>query len=281
MSVLEHRRHGRADCSALLDQLAVWENHRGYAGSDLHVGDVGWALKEPDDRLGLHAWWAGDRLVACALVEPGLMRPRFAPEARADLLVAEAVAEVAERQEGEAWSDAEAGSAYRALLVSRGWRADAEPWVVLYADLTGPPPAPVPGVAPTGADVAARVAVQRAGFDGSTFTADAWALMASGPRFDPSLDLVARDDDGRPVAIATAWSAGVGRCGYLEPVATHRDHRGRGHGKRVVRAALAALADAGCSGAAVATPGSNVGGVALYESAGLHTVELIHALHRS
>ena len=79
-------------------------------------------------------------------------------------------------------------------------------------------------------DVADRVAVQRAAFESSTFSVPRWRLMAAGPAYDRQLDLLARDEDGTPVAAGTAWSAGPGRCGLLEPVGTHRDHQRRGHG---------------------------------------------------
>jgi len=113
---------------------------------------------------------------------------------------------------------------------------------------------------------------------GSTFTADAWRRMADGHGFQPALDLIARDPVGAPVAVATAWSAGRGRCGILEPVATHADHRGRGHGRRVVQAALHALAATGASGAAVMTPSSNGAAVALYESTGMRQIETAQGL---
>ncbi|WP_330932830.1 GNAT family N-acetyltransferase [Cellulosimicrobium cellulans] len=48
----------------------------------------------------------------------------------------------------------------------------------------------------------------------------------------------------------------------------HADHRGRGLGRAVTLAGLAALRELGASSALVATPASNVGGVATYVSAG-------------
>jgi len=97
---------------------------------------------------------------------------------------------------------------------------------------------------------------------------------------DPALDLLARDADGQPVAAATAWAAGPGRCGILEPMGTHRAARGRGHGRGVVLAALAALARAGASGVTVHTPASNSGAVATYVSCGLRPLQSTEALVR-
>ena len=178
------------------------------------------------------------------------------------------------------WSDAQPDSLPRAELVARGWRLDPDPWVALHVDLTGTSTPPVVGVDPTGTDVDARVGVQRAGFDRSTFTSDAWHRIAGSPGFRPELDLVARDPVGVPVAVATAWTAGPGRGGILEPVATSAEHRGKGHDRRVVPAALAALAAAGASGGSVATPGSNGPAVAFYESAGMRQVERRQGLVR-
>ncbi|MFB4278300.1 GNAT family N-acetyltransferase [Nonomuraea sp. MTCD27] len=70
------------------------------------------------------------------------------------------------------------------------------------------------------------------------------------------------------VVAATGWFAGAGRCGPLEPVGTHPDHRGHGYGRDAVLGACAALADRGASAVAVVTPSTNDAAVALYRSAG-------------
>lgn len=74
-----------------------------------------------------------------------------------------------------------------------------------------------------------RVAVQRAAFDGSTYTLDQWRLVAGGPAYRPDLDLVVYAD-GAPAAVATGWTAGEGRCGLIEPLGTDPAYRGRGLG---------------------------------------------------
>ncbi|MGW6228716.1 GNAT family N-acetyltransferase, partial [Cellulosimicrobium cellulans] len=70
------------------------------------------------------------------------------------------------------------------------------------------------------------------------------------------------------VAVIGVWSAGPGRPGLIEPMGVHAAHRGRGLGRAVTLAGLAALRELGSSSALVATPASNVGGVATYVSAG-------------
>ena len=72
--------------------------------------------------------------------------------------------------------------------------------------------------------------------------------------------------------------AGVG---ILEPVATHREHRRAGHGRRVVHAAFDALAAVGASGVAVCTPGTNAGAIGLYVAAGMRPIETLQDLTRT
>jgi len=291
---ITRRTFGRADCAELVAALSTWQPFGGHV-TGLHPGDIGWHLRLPDEQIDgtLHGWWRGDRLVAVALIEGVIARPQIAPGCGTDREVCEAVATVVAGMPGdEVWTDAEPGSLLRTLLVARGWELDRDVWVALHLPFTAGwdelapavlrEAAAVEGVAPTAtdADVHDRVAVQQVAFRQSTFAVEAWHRMAAGPGFDPSLDLLARDDDGVPVAAATAWAAGRDRCGILEPVGTHHEHRGRGHGRRVVLAAINALHRTGASGVAVATPGRNQPGIALYRSCGLRPVESLQALTR-
>lgn len=282
---LEQRHHDRNDVAELLEAMSTWEPPGGHVAG-LHVGDVGWHLRMSDEEIArtLTGWWRGGRLVAAAIVEPGLVRPRLAPDCHHDAEVCAAVADVVDgvpdAETGQAASEAQSGSLLRTMLVSRGWSPDPAVWTALYVDL-GSWTDPMPDrVEATGDHVEDRVTVQRNGFDRSTFTAEAWRRMAAGPGFDPALDLVARNEEGVAVAAGTAWSAGPDRCGILEPVSTHREHRRQGHGRRLIRGCLAALAAAGASGASVCTPSSNSGAVDAYVSAGMRPVETLQDLTR-
>ncbi|HEX4832465.1 MAG TPA: GNAT family N-acetyltransferase [Trebonia sp.] len=113
-----------------------------------------------------------------------------------------------------------------------------------------------------------RAAVQRAAFDGSTFSAGRWQAMAAGPAYADARCLVGRDDEGAAVAAATAWSAGPGRPGLLEPAGVHRDHRRRGYGTAITLAAAAMLRELGASSAVVCTRAANTRAVATYQAAG-------------
>jgi GNAT superfamily N-acetyltransferase len=279
------KRLGREQLDELIETLRAWETPGGYP-LGLHAGDVGWHARLPDNQLDgtVRVLELDGDVAAAGLFEPGLARPRLAPGCETDPDVCTALADEIGTDPGEqVWSDAAPGSLLRTTLSARGWTLDPEPWVALYrplstadTDLGDALVRPVQG----SHDVADRVAVQRAAFDGSTFTVAAWHRMSSTAAYDPALDLLARDGDGAPVAAATAWSAGPGRSAILEPVGSHPEHRGGGHGRRVVLAALGALARAGASGVTVHTPADNRTAVAAYQSCGLRPLHSTEALVR-
>lgn len=239
-------------------------------GSLLVVRD-GTAVDAPVVAVGLRD---GAQTLRCA-VEPARAHD---PE----LAMALADAVEALLSPGEASVDGLPLAGWRAVLADRGWAADPDPWVALHRTLAGAPTVLSEGIAPVSAerDVADRVAVQRAAFEGSTFTVPRWSRMARGPSYDGSLDLLARAADGTPVAAGTAWTAGPGRCAVLEPVGTHRDHQRHGHGRRLLDSLCAALAVTGASSVAVATPASNEAAVAAYTAAGFRALGLLTAQRR-
>jgi GNAT superfamily N-acetyltransferase len=271
----------------VVDCLHSWIPEGCYAAV-LHAGDVGWQLRLDDDVVesSLTVIRDGVDIVAVAIADgPSLLRPAIRPDRVHDLAIAELLAdnvEAAPRTE-EAWCEAPSGSALRSVLSARGWRLDPDPWAVLYKPLAavdGEYADPLTGPLRNDNDIADRVEVQRSAFTGSTFTVPRWHQMASGPGYDPSLDLLRRDITGVPVAAATGWSAGTGRSGILEPVGVHADFGGRGHGKAVSMAVIGALARAGASGVTVHTPVSNSAAVRTYEGCGLRQVETTQAMYR-
>jgi GNAT superfamily N-acetyltransferase len=278
----------RAGAGAAVDALMAWQAPGCYP-TGLHAGDVGWQLRMDDDVVDRSLLMVRDGadVVAVALLDqPSVLRPAFRPDRAHDLQLARLLADLAEGiDEGasSSWSEAPGGSALRTELSSRGWTIDPDTWTVLYRPLTsGDADDDDPQSHPLAddGDIADRVEVQRSAFEGSTFTVQRWHQMAAGPGYDPALDLLRRSDDGTPVAAATGWSAGRGRCGILEPVAAHPDFAGHGHGRAVSRAVIAALARAGASGVAVHTPLTNAGAVRAYEACGMRQVELTTDLVR-
>lgn len=247
------------------------------APMQLHPGDLGWFW-----RFGAEATatavrtWSRDRqILAVGLLDgPELLRLTIAPDAHRDEELAQQLVEdVTEPErgvliEGRVNVEAPTGALVQDLLFQDGWNTD-EPWTPLRRDLTAPvkdPGVRIEVIGPEQAHV--RTAVQRASFDGSTFTDERWHAMAAGLPYADARCLVAYDDQGNAVAAVTVWSAGPGKPGLLEPMGVHRDHRGHGHGKAITVAAAAALQELGSSSAIVCTPSSYVGAVATYKSAG-------------
>lgn len=278
-------RAGRSEAAGLAAALAAWTPPT-WAGQ-LHPGDVGWQLRLEDDQVDGSFLVVRDArtVVAVGLVDgPHALRLAVDPARSHDPALAGSLADALEDVvgEGEAWADGAPLAAWRAALADRGWRAASDSWVALHRSLAGSGGSLPAGVAPVAGehDVADRVAVQRAAFEGSTFTVARWGLMADGPTYHHELDLLARDADGTPVAAGTAWSAGPGRCAVLEPVGTHRDHQRLGHGRRLLAGLCSQLAAAGAASVAVATPASNEGAVRAYTSAGFRVLGLLTDMHR-
>ncbi|MCE6997218.1 GNAT family N-acetyltransferase [Saccharothrix sp. S26] len=255
--------------------LRDWQ-HDG-APVQLHPGDVGWFWRFGAEATAaaVRTWSRGGRVLAVGLLDgPDLLRLAVAPDAHRDEELARRLVEDVSAPgrgvlpEGAVAVEAPTGTLVQDLLTAGGWH-DGEPWTPLRRDLTEPVEdlgVRVEVVGPERAD--ARAAVQRASFDGSTFSVERWRAMASGSPYTDARCLLAHDDEGRAVAAVTVWSAGPGKPGLLEPMGVHPDHRGRGHGKAVTVAAAAALRELGSSSALVCTPSSNVGAVATYRSAG-------------
>ncbi len=249
----------------------------------LHPGDLGWQWRFGADVLAdsLRVWSRDEEVVAIGFVDrdvssdqPAVIRMAVAPSAGQDDDLARVL--VRDVEDPSAWLppgaglavEARFGQAFRSLLDAHGWLPD-ESWTPLRLDLTHTVDSCALRVEPVGlSHVDARVAVQGAAFEGSTFTPDRWHTMAAGIPYQRARCLVGHDDEGVAVAAATVWSAGPGRPGLLEPLGVHRDHRGSGHGRAITLAAAAALRDMGSSSAIVATPTSNQGAVATYTAAG-------------
>jgi GNAT superfamily N-acetyltransferase len=276
-----------SDGGELIAALAKWTPAGCYVGG-LHPGDVGWQLRLADNGADCGLLWAYDdtELVAVALQDsPNTLRPLVRPDRVLDLEVAATLVEYVDGmpRDSPAFTEAACGSAFRSLLSANGWALDPDPWVALYRPLSaadGHWADPLSSRLMTDEDIADRVAVQRAAFAGSTFTVARWHQMAAGPGFDRAYEFLRRDADGAPVAAATGWSAGSGRCAILEPVGTDPAHSGQGHGKAVSLQAIAALARGGSSGVTVWTPAFNIAAIRTYESCGLRQVEIARAMMR-
>lgn len=287
--MIERRTHDRTTVGDLVAAMTDWP-HPDRVAAGMHPGDFGWHLRLDDAAItgAFAGWWDGGDLLAVGLLEGFVGRFAVRPGSERDAELGELVAQACRELPGEeVYADLRAETATRRILAGEGWTLDPEPWVALHTDLESWSPTvrdkgPVEGSADGATVVEAaeavtdRVAVQRAGFERSTFTAEAWHRMAAGPGYRPDLDLVVMDGS-TPVSIGTAWWAGEGATAILEPVATHHDHRGKGWGLRVVTTLLSRLRDLGASGVTVCTPADFTGAVATYRAAGLRPVEQLQS----
>jgi ribosomal protein S18 acetylase RimI-like enzyme len=275
----------------------------------LHPGDLGWFWRFGGERTAaaVRTWARDGEVLAIGLLdEPDMLRLAIAPEAFEDGELAGRIVEDCANPErgvlieGTVYVDAPSGAKVQDLLFQGGWDLD-EPWTPLERDLTEPVLAETSAVsvaedaAQGGAYVSTgglavevvtadhahvRTAVQRASFDGSTFTDERWHAMAAGTPYAGARCLLGRDAQGDAVAAVTVWSAGQGRPGLIEPMGVHRDFRGYGYGEAITVAAAAALRDLGASSAVVCTPSFNVGAIATYQAAGFHALPEIRAQYR-
>ena len=279
---------GVAGLDEAVRALRKWQ----YDGApvQLHPGDLGWYWRfgAAATAAAVRTWSRDGQLLAVGLLDgAALVRLAIAPAAKHDEeLARHLAADVTDPERGvlppgSASVEARFGELFRGLLIDDGWDL-GEPWTPLQRDLAKPVDSGgmrVEVIGPERAEV--RAAVQRAAFDGSTFTQERWHAMAASASYADARCLVGYDDRGAPVAAVTVWSAGPGRPGLLEPMGVHRDHRGHGYGTAITVAAAAALRDMGSSTATVCTASAKAGAVATYRSAGFQQLPDVRDLHRS
>lgn len=273
-------RHPGYD-EAVLAALAAWDGPGG-CGWQTHPGDLGWFARVGPARVEADAaWWSvgGGEVAAVAFLD-GTLRTAVAPSRLLDVELADAMTAYAVDRAVAAVDPPPGACALRPALAAAGYEAGGEPWLHLYRPTGAVCEVGFEVRTVTSSDVAAdRVAVQRAAFERSSYTLELLADLRRSPAYDAARDLVLYVD-GRPGAVGTAWTAGPGRCGLIEPLGVDAAYRGRGLGRAAVAAACEALAAAGASGTAVWTPAANWAAAALYRSCGFRAVVVHHALVR-
>ncbi len=254
----------------------------------LHPGDLGWYWRFGAEAVAaaVRTWSRDRRLLAIGFLDgPEVLRMTVAPQAwREEELAQQVVADVSEPRRGvlpagRASVEAPDGTRVQDLLSDVGWSA-GEPWTPLRRDLTEP-------VKPTGLHIevigpgreSEFTAVHRSAWSSARFTDESWRAMAAGSPYPDARCLLGCDDGGVAVAGVTVWSAGPGKPGLLEPMGVDAEHRGRGYGVAICRAAAAELRQLGSSSALVCTESSRAAAVATYTSAGFQ--QLPQRLDRS
>ncbi|GAB3820724.1 GNAT family N-acetyltransferase [Kribbella italica] len=256
-------------------RLAEWQVDG--SAVQLHPGDLGWFWRYGAERTAaaVRTWARDGELLAVGMLdEPDLLRVAIAPGALEDEELARRIAaDVADPAagvlvEGKVYLETPNDCRVRDLLFAEGWELD-DPWQPLERDLTDEVEDSGLAVELVTAETAGvRVGIQRASFDGSTFSDERWQAMADGTPYARARCLIGRDANGEAVAAITVWSAGKGRPGLIEPLGVHRNHRGHGYGRAMTLAGTAALRELGASRAQVLTPCFNAGAIATYRSAG-------------
>jgi ribosomal protein S18 acetylase RimI-like enzyme len=268
--------------------LSEWQYDDGPV--QLHPGDIGWFWRFGAERTAeaVRTWSRAGEVLAVGLLDGReLLRLAIAPQALRDEELARQVAEDASAPqrgvlpEGRAYVAAPPGALVQDLLLRGGWESD-EAWTPLRRDLDEPVQDPGVHIEVVGPEqVPERTAVQRSAFGRSTFTDERWHTMAAANPYADARCLLARNDQGDPVAAVTVWSAGEGRPGMIEPMGVHADHRGHGYGRAITVAAACTLQELGSSSILVDTQSSNTAAVATYQSAGLKRLPDMRDLRRS
>ena len=255
MTSLVRHRLPAAETGPALRALSEWTPVDA-PGGGVHPGDLGWQMRF--DKAEFLLWTDGGTPVAAGFFDDHVLRVTTAPGADRGALAAD-VEDLLDHP----------GDGCDGLPIA-GWPTHPdEAWLVMS---WAPRPVSSRAELVDTANAADRVLVQRSAFANSTFTVDRWQTMKRSPAGDLAVDTLVRTSAGEPAAAATGWFAGAGRCGLLEPVGTHPDHRGRGYGRDAILGACQALADRGASAVAVVPRSNNEAGVALYRSAGFTVV---------
>jgi GNAT superfamily N-acetyltransferase len=258
----------------------AWRHDRCMVDVGGTVGELAWSLAGlvPDHEWTGELWLRDGVVEAYATLQwaPELISKPGERVVRPDTLdwqmavddagLLEQILDWAEARAGPALTTSvrNANTAGASVLLRRGYTADPHaPWSLLNVRTLDDVEAPL---IPEGfrlltmsdvGDVAARVELHRASWDGSRMTAARYADVMDTWPYDPSLDCVLAAPDGTLVASALAWYDPELHLGELEPVGTHRDHRRRGFAQAVNLFALQRLREAGAREVIVACRGDD------------------------
>jgi GNAT superfamily N-acetyltransferase len=255
--------------------LRSWQREGGPV--QLHPGDLGWHWRFGATVLAaaVRTWSRGGEILAVGFLDgPDVLRMTLAPEVwREEEFARAVVADLSEPDHGvlpagKVSVEAPNGTRLQESLSEGVWSI-GEPWTPLRLELAAPvdQPSLQTEVVVSAEQVSECTAVHQSAWGTKRFTEERWHTMAAGAPFADAECLLARNDRGIPVATVTAWSAGLGRPGLLEPLGVHADHRRRGYGTAICLAAAARLREIGSSSVIVCTPSSLQSAVATYEAA--------------
>lgn len=131
----------------------------------------------------------------------------------------------------------------------------------------------------TDADLEARVDVHRDAWSvwgPSRATVENYRRLRSAPLYDPELDVVLEDPDGRFLSYCIGWSDTANAIGHFEPVGCRPYSIGRGYARAVTIEAMRRMQARGLRTALVSTASVNERARVLYPSCGFVEVDRAH-----
>ena len=299
---------GSADLDRLIDFARKATAARWPRSTYMKVGDVVWMMygAKPGDP-NIRLWFDGSGLAAYASFEPPLhvdfdIRPGLAQE---DLLSAEILRFAEERWQGLARvgrgpipkayamlvgdtlsSIALDSDGRRISLLERDGYKRADGFNVLYSRSLVEAPIGQPELDAglclrhaTDADLDARVDVHRDAWSvwgQSKITIGNYTQLRSAPLYDPELDVVLEDSDGRFLSYCIGWADTANAMGHFEPVGCRPDSTGRGYARAVTIEGMRRMQARGLRTALVSTASVNERARVLYPSCGFVEVDRAH-----
>jgi ribosomal protein S18 acetylase RimI-like enzyme len=267
------------------------------------VGDMAWALFAVGfDGRNIRLWFEGARLIGYAMFEAPLevsfdIRPGsphhdaigsemllWAEDRRRSLLqsgpqkLPKALAMLGDNAISATALDSDER---RISLLTRSGYARTDRFRPLYSRSLADPVV-VPELAAglrlrhaTNADLEARVDVHRDAWSvwgPSRATVEGYRYLRSAPIYNPELDVVLEDADGRFLSYCIGWLDTAGGFGHFEPVGCRPDFTGRGYARAVILEAMRRMRERGMHTALVATESVNERALMFYPSCGFTEV---------
>lgn len=296
---------GAADLDLLIDFARKTTAARWPRSTYMKAGDVVWMLSPGSDpNINIRLWFDGDNLVAYACFEPPLnfdfdigagvsLDDSFAGEIlgwaedRRRSLLRSGGAKIPKSMtmlgENTLTTHVLDSDPERIALLKRRGYTLADRFDVLYSMSLVEGPIAQPKLAAglvlrhaTDADLEARVDVHRDAWSvwgPSKISLDGYRKLRSAPLYDPELDVVLEDADGRFLSYCIGWQDTANGFGHFEPVGCRPDSTGRGYARAVTIEGLRRMQSRGLHTALVATASVNERARVLYPSCGFVEVD--------
>ena len=305
---------GNADLHTLVEFARQTTGARWPRATYQKVGDVVWMLYAAGFDPNIRLWFDADGLAAYAWFEPPAgvdfgfdIRTGLSPdESLADEILewADERRQILARLGREPTSKAyamllgdtltatklsstalDSDAARISLLERHGFRR-LDGFTVLYSrSLVGAPisapelPAGLRLRHATDADLEARVDVHCDAWSvwgPSRVTVENYRRLRSAPVYDPELDVVLEDPDGKFLSYCIGWADTANAIGHFEPVGCRPDSIGRGYARAVTIEAMRRMQARGLRTALVGTASVNERARVLYPSCGFVEVDRAH-----